>query len=87
VTERLVDEGTVEYSGAASGPGTHRASFDFVFEKDTELVGHMATKLFMSGPFTITYIVAVWKLDKEAEPVPFAYHAQYEDGPISLSTN
>ena len=78
-------EALVEYSGAASGPGTHRAEFRIVFDKPVELVGHMAAKLFMSAPMTtdMDVFVAVWKLDKEGNPVPFAYYAQYEDGPVS----
>jgi hypothetical protein len=77
----------VEYSGAASGPGTHRAELRIVFDKPVELVGHMAAKLFMSAPMTtdMDVFVAVWKLDKEGNPVPFAYYAQYEDGPVSPS--
>lgn len=75
----------MEYSGAASGPGTHRAEFRIVFDKAVELVGHMAAKLFMSAPMTtdMDVFVAVWKLDTKGNPVPFAYYAQYEDGPVS----
>jgi len=77
-------EAVVEYSGAASGPGTHRAEFRIVFDKPVELVGHMAAKLFMSAPMTtdMDVFVAVWKLDVKGNPVPFAYYAQYEDGPV-----
>jgi predicted acyl esterase len=79
-------DGMVEYSGAASGPGTHRAEFDIKFDKPTELVGHMAAKLFMSAPMTtdMDVFVAVWKLDVNGQPVPFPYYAQYEDGPVCL---
>ena len=75
----------MEYSGAASGPGVHRAEFRIVFDKPVELVGHMAAKLFMSAPMTtdMDVFVAVWKLDTKGNPVPFAYYAQYEDGPVS----
>jgi uncharacterized protein len=79
-------ESMVEYSGAASGAGAHRAEFDIVFDKPTELIGHMAAKLFMSAPMTtdMDVFVAVWKIDTNGEPVPFAYYAQYEDGPVAL---
>ena len=64
-------EAMVEYSGAASGPGAHRAEFRITFDKPTELVGHMAAKLFMSAPMTedMDIFVAVWKLDRDGNPV------------------
>lgn len=76
----------VEYSGAASGPGAHRAEFRITFDKPTELVGHMAAKLFMSAPMTedMDIFVAVWKLDRDGNPVELAYYAQYDDGPVAL---
>lgn len=79
-------ENVVEYSGAASGPGAHRAEFNFTFGKPTELVGHMAAKLFMSAPMTtdMDVFVAVWKTDKSGRPVELAYYAQFEDGPVAL---
>ena len=79
-------EAMVEYSGAASGPGAHRAEFTFKFDKATELIGHMAAKLFMSAPMTedMDVFVAVWKLDQQGKPVELAYYAQYEDGPVAL---
>lgn len=85
VATRPAKESVVEYSGAASGPGVHRAEFRIVFDKPVELVGHMAAKLFMSAPMTtdMDVFVAVWKLDTKGNPVPFAYYAQYEDGPVS----
>lgn len=79
-------EAMVEYSGAASGPGAHRAEFSITFDKPTELVGHMAAKLFMSAPLTedMDVFVAVWKIDLDGKPVELAYYAQYEDGPVAL---
>jgi uncharacterized protein len=79
-------ESGVTYSGAASGPGPHRAEFDFVFDRPTELVGHIAAKLFVSAPMTtdMDIFVAVWKPDVRGKPVELAYYAQYEDGPVAL---
>jgi len=76
----------IEYSGAASGAGSHRAEFNVTFDKPTQLAGHFAAKLFMSAPMTtdMDVFVAVWKVDREGKPVEFAYYAQYEDGPCAL---
>jgi predicted acyl esterase len=86
LTSKPTKEALVEYSGAASGPGTHRAEFNFTFDKPTELVGHMAAKLYMSAPMTtdMDVFVAVWKIDTSGKPVPLAYYAQFEDGPVAL---
>ena len=86
VGEKPGKEAMVEYSGAASGPGAHRAEFNITFNKDTVLIGHMAAKLFMSAPMTtdMDVFVAVWKIDKNGKPVGLAYYAQYEDGPVAL---
>jgi uncharacterized protein len=79
-------EAMVEYSGAASRPGTHRAEFNITFDKPTELVGNMAAKLFMSAPMTtdMDVFMAVWKIDTKGNRVPLAYYARYENGAAAL---
>ncbi len=79
-------EATQSYDALGSGPGAHRAEFDFTFIEPTELVGHMKAKLFMatSAGDDMDVFVALWKLDKDGAFVPFAYYAQFEDGPVAL---
>jgi len=46
----------------------------------------MAAKLFKSAPMTtdMDVFVAIWKIALNGKAVPFAYYAQYEDGPVAL---
>jgi hypothetical protein len=52
---------------------TNRAIFDFRFDKDTDLVGHMALKLFIEGEDVddVDLFVGVEKLDHEGNEVYF----------------
>jgi len=61
-------------------------TFDHVFTADTDLVGHMALKLWVeieTGE-DMDIFVAIQKLDQQGKVVPFAFYAQYEDGPVAL---
>lgn len=51
----------------------NRALFDFTFQEDTDLVGHMALKLFIAGEGTddVDLFVLVKKLDREGNEVFF----------------
>ncbi len=70
---------------AAPG-GTDRAVFDITFDKPTELTGYMKLKLFLSSEASddMDVFVGLHKLDANGEFVPFAYYAQFDDGPIAL---
>jgi predicted acyl esterase len=74
------------YSALGSGPDPHRGVFDITFAEPTELIGYMKAKLFMSTDEgdDLDVFVAVWKLDREGKFLPFAYYAQFEDGPVAL---
>ena len=52
---------------------SNRAIFDFKFDKDTDLVGHMALKLFVEGEETddVDLFVGVEKLDHDGNEVYF----------------
>ena len=60
--------------------------FDHRFAEATELVGHMALKLWVSieAGDDMDIFIAVQKLDRERNIVPFAYYAQFENGPVAL---
>jgi predicted acyl esterase len=79
-------ESAVDYSALGSGPDPHRAIFDITFEEPVELIGYMKARLFMSTTEgdDLDVFVGLWKLNREGSYVPFAYYAQYEDGPLAL---
>jgi predicted acyl esterase len=78
-------DGEVAYTADRAGSPT-RAVFDFTFDRAAELIGHMKLRLFMSaeGADDMDIFVAVQKLDRAGAVVPFAYYAQFEDGPVAL---
>jgi predicted acyl esterase len=79
-------QATCRYDSLGGGPGTHRAEFDFVFEKATELTGHMKLKLYMAAESAddMDIFVGIYKFDARGELVPFAYYAYFNDGPVAL---
>ena len=77
---------TADIDGRLAGTRTHRAKFDFTFDKLTGLVRHMEAKLFIFAPATTDMDVSVaeWKLDTKDNSVEFAYYAQHEDTHVAL---
>ncbi|GAA4722139.1 CocE/NonD family hydrolase [Nocardioides endophyticus] len=77
---------TVAYDGAGSGPGSHRAEFEVVFDEATELVGHMKATLHMSAEKTteMDVFVSVWKFDAAGQVVTFPFYGNFVDGPVAL---
>ncbi|MCB1436271.1 MAG: CocE/NonD family hydrolase [Rhodobiaceae bacterium] len=71
---------------SAAGGEAARASFDITFAEPVELVGHMKLRIWMAAEACddMDIFVAVQKLGKDGEIVPFAYYAQFEDGPVAL---
>lgn len=63
-----------------------RAVFDYRFEADTELVGHMTLNLRVSATESddMDLFVAIQKLDANGELVGFVHYAVFEDGPVAL---
>lgn len=61
-------------------------TFDHIFEKPTHLVGHMQLRLWVSieAGDDMDIFVAVQKLDAQGNVVPFAFYAQFNDGPVAL---
>jgi predicted acyl esterase len=75
----------ITYSTDA-GAEPHRATFDHRFAEATDLVGHMKLAVTLSADDAedMDVFVAVQKLDADGNIVPFAYYAQFEDGPVAL---
>jgi putative CocE/NonD family hydrolase len=70
----------------ARGPAPGRSIFDYRFETETQIVGHMKLRLALSTTEgdDMDVFVAVQKLDAAGNIAPFAYYAQFEDGPVAL---
>lgn len=65
---------------------TPRAVFDYRFEHDTELTGHMKLRLWVEaiGADDMDLFVAIQKLEVDGTHVPFVFYAMNEDGPVAL---
>jgi hypothetical protein len=63
-----------------------RATFDYVFAKQTELSGHMKLRLWAEaeGANDMDVFVAIQKLTRDGEVVPFVFYALFENGPAAL---
>jgi hypothetical protein len=84
--EAVAAAGVCRYEAVCGLPEADHATFDIKFDEPTELTGHMKLHLFMSaeGADDLDVFVAVQKLDGNGKLVPFAYYAQFEDGPVAL---
>lgn len=62
------------------------AAFAIAFDRDTELTGYMKLRVFMSCTEgdDMDVFVGLHKLDADGALVPFAYYAQFDDGPVAL---
>jgi predicted acyl esterase len=63
-----------------------RAVFDYRFEEDAEVIGHMKLRLWVEavGAEDMDLFVAVEKLDPRGGRVPFVFYATSENGPAAL---
>jgi len=63
-----------------------RAVFDYRFDRDTELTGHMKLRLWVEpeGSDDMDLFVAIEKLEHDGTYVPFVFYAMGEDGPVAL---
>ena len=84
--EAVAAESGVDYDATKRGEHAGRAVFDIAFDQPTELVGHMKLKLWVATDRgdDMDLFVAIQKLDASGAVVPFAYYAQFEDGPVAL---
>ena len=81
LAETSAAAGSVRYDARAGA-----ACFAMTFAERTELVGHMKLLLHVEadGSDDMDLFVAVQKLDRDGALTPFAFYAQYEDGPVAL---
>jgi uncharacterized protein len=62
------------------------AVFDHVFDRDTELTGHMKLRLTVQaiGANDMDLFVAIQKFDRKDRFVPFVFYTLMENGPVAL---
>jgi predicted acyl esterase len=65
---------------------TANATFDFEFDKKTELTGYMKLKLWVEakGSDDMDLFVAIEKIDRAGYRVPFVFFGNHDDGPVAL---
>lgn len=85
-SSRPDSEITMSYHGLGDPFGTERLLFEHRFDEETDVIGHAQAVLFMSAPQAddMDVFVGIFKRDAQGEIVPFAYYAQFEDGPVAL---
>ncbi len=69
-----------------SESSTPQVSFDCKWEQRVELIGGMKLKLWVEAPDAddMDIFVAVQKIDRSGEVVPFQFLGNHEDGPVAL---
>ena len=75
------EETSIRYDALAG-----KVELEFKFDKPTDLIGHMKLRLWAGaeGADDMDVFVAVQKLDRAGKLVPFAFWAQFDDGPVAL---
>lgn len=84
--EQPAEESELHYECAAAGDDAGCVKLKYTFDSPRELIGHMKLRVWMAadGADDMDIFVAIQKLDQSGEIVPFAYYAQFEDGPVAL---
>jgi predicted acyl esterase len=82
----LERESKLGYSTDTAGDNPQNAAFVHVFEERTEITGYMKLKLWVQaeGSDDMDLFVAIQKLDRSGDIVPFQYFSNHEDGPVAL---
>jgi predicted acyl esterase len=77
------EEAEARYDPLAKGG---RATFDIRFDSDTEITGHSKLKLWIETDSArdMDLFVALQKLDRQGNEVPFTFYAMFDDGPLAL---
>ena len=81
------EECSCSYTTAAGGdPTPGRVAFDNVFRERTKLIGHMKLRIWAATDAgdDMDIFVAIQKLDKQGNVIPFAFWAHFDDGPVAL---
>ena len=73
-------------SSQSYDPTSGRVVFDIRFDSTTDLIGHMKLHLWAAAERAndMDLFVAIQKLDRQGNVVPFAFWAHFDDGPVAL---
>jgi len=84
--EPVATESAATYHGLGDPFQASRVVFEHRFAEDTDVVGHARAVLWVEAPEAtdMDVFVGLFKRDAAGEIVPFAYYAQFEDGPVAL---
>lgn len=79
-------ETQARYAANDIGDRTQNARFEYGFDRRTELTGHMKLKLWVQAVHgdDMDLFLAIQKIDRFGETVPFAFDCVHEDGPLAL---
>ena len=82
----IQEEGSVRYAVNDITDKTQNAKFEFVFDERTELTGHMKLRLWVEadGSDDLDLFVAIEKIDRTGDIVPFQFFGNHEDGAVAL---
>jgi putative CocE/NonD family hydrolase len=65
---------------------TQNAQFEYTFDEKTELTGHMKLRLWVqaAGNDDMDLFVAIEKIDRTGDRVPFPFYTNHDDGPVAV---
>ncbi len=82
----LDEEAEIRYRVDRDGGPVDGVCFDHRFEERTELTGYMKLRLWVhaEGSDDMDMFVAIQKIDRTGDLVPFQFYSTHEDGPVAL---
>jgi predicted acyl esterase len=82
----IKEEAQIRYKVDDITDKKQNAKFEIKFEEKTELIGHMKLKLWVQadGSDDMDLFVALEKIDRTGDIVPFQFFGNHEDGPVAL---
>lgn len=85
-TEPVAVEASARYHGLGDPFAPSRLVFEHRFAEETDVVGHARAVLHVSAPGAddMDLFLGLFKRDASGAIVPFAYYAQFEDGPVAV---
>ena len=84
--DAIAVESSASYHGLGDPFTASRVVFEHRFDEPADVVGHARATLYVEAPEAtdMDVFVGLFKRDAAGEIVPFAYYAQFEDGPVAL---
>lgn len=85
-TTLVEEEASVRYDVDDAPAPNENVQFEYEFDEETELTGHMKLKLWVQadGSDDLDLFVEVAKIDRTGDRVPFPFQTIMDDGPVAL---